>query len=70
MSQNLQLLFASPTIPRTFLKPEPGMSGIYAFYMKVRWLLKHGLYVFLLIVINLQIIRHELLMSCLWAASV
>ena len=36
VGHNLQFLFASPTIPRSFLKPPPG-PGIYAFYMKVNY---------------------------------
>ena len=35
VGQNLQFLFASPTIPRTFMKP-PQVNGIFAFYMKVK----------------------------------
>ena len=34
VSHKLQFLFASPTIPRSFLKPPPG-PGLYSFYMKV-----------------------------------
>ena len=36
VGHNLQFLFASPTIPRSYLKPPPG-PGIYAFYMKVNY---------------------------------
>ena len=35
LGHNIQFLFASPTIPRSFLKPPPG-PGVYAFYMKVK----------------------------------
>ena len=35
LGHNIQFLFASPTIPRSFLKPPPG-PGIYSFYMKVK----------------------------------
>ena len=35
VGQNLQFLFASPTIPRSFMKP-PQVNGIFAFYMKVK----------------------------------
>ena len=35
VGQNLQFLFASPTIPRSFMKP-PRVNGIFAFYMKVK----------------------------------
>ena len=34
VGQNLQFLFASPTIPRSFMKP-PMEDGIFVFYMKV-----------------------------------
>jgi len=35
VGQNLQFLFASPTIPRSYLKPPP-IDGIFAFYIKVK----------------------------------
>ena len=35
VGHNLQFLFASPTIPRSFMKP-PQVNGIFAFYMKVK----------------------------------
>ena len=40
VDKNSQFLFASPTIPRSFLVPPPG-SGIFAFYMKVKLMLCH-----------------------------
>ena len=56
LGHNIQFLFASPTIPRSFLKPPPG-PGKYAFYMKVK-LVKLSSFHFIIILFRCSVMSY------------